>query len=99
MALFIGEFGAEIGLYQVFGELFPTMREPMTRTFMLSCSNALMRGIAVVAYGRANADQFVGGNADANATAANQHASFSAAIENGATDKLRQNLDSRKDFR
>ena len=34
----------------------------------------------------ANADQLVGGHAGANPAAADQHASFSAAIENGATD-------------
>src|SRR6476660_7964206 len=43
-----------------------------------------MRRVSIVAHPRANAGEFVGGNAGADAAPANQHAPFSLAIEHGA---------------
>ena len=82
----MGEFGGQIGPDNILGQLFAHDPRTHHQHIPVVVLDALMPGVRIVADAGANADQFIGGHAGANAAAANQHAAFGAAVQNSAAD-------------
>src|ERR1700693_4201781 len=83
MAIFIGKFGGEVSLHQVFRQLYANDARAENQNVHVIVLNALMRGVAVVTHGCAYAGQFIGRYTGPDAAAADKHAALSFAIEYG----------------
>src|SRR6202035_2908335 len=90
MSIFIGKLGGEEGLHQLLGELHPDDAGAENQYVHVVVLDALMRGVGVVAYRRANACQFIGRYACPYTAAADQHTPFSFAVEYGLAYGLRE---------
>jgi hypothetical protein len=90
VALFVCEFGAHVGAHEFFGELFAGNARTQNENINIVVLDALVGGVSVRAHAGADAADFVGGDAGADAAAADEYAAFGAAVEDGLADGFRE---------
>jgi hypothetical protein len=86
VALFVGEFCAHVSAHELFGELFASDAGAQNEDINIVVFDALVGGLGVRAHAGADAADFVGGDAGADSAAADEHAAFGAAVEDGLAD-------------
>src|SRR5258708_4243703 len=88
VAFFVCEFGAEERFYEILGQHWADDPRAEHQHIDVVVLHTLMRGIGIVTHAGTDTRQFVGGDAGADATAADEHAALGFFVEDRAADRL-----------
>src|SRR5216684_5460648 len=90
VAFFVCEFCAEERFYEILGQHWADDPRAEHQHIDVVVLHTLMRGIGIVTHAGTDTGQFVGGDAGADATAADEHAALGLVVEDRAADRFRE---------